>query len=158
MTLEAGEGALLSGDEGTYYIPVAVSGNYADTENNDFIGVTADKLNFTGDAGYHCYILTNKVQNGENVDDADLGFYKVNSTTGNNVRAGSAYLRTPNSGAYAPVFFPLFSNDETTGIEGLKDSKVERLKSGTYYNLSGQRVMNPSKGLYIVNGRKVVMK
>ena len=27
-----------------------------------------------------------------------------------------------------------------------------------YYDLSGRRVMNPTKGLYIVNGRKVIIK
>lgn len=29
---------------------------------------------------------------------------------------------------------------------------------GGGYNLAGQRVAQPTKGLYIVNGRKVVMK
>jgi len=45
--------------------------------------------------------------------------------------------------------------DETiTGVEGLKNSRMERLN--TYYNLAGQRVAQPSKGLYIVDGKKVV--
>jgi hypothetical protein len=30
--------------------------------------------------------------------------------------------------------------------------------SGAVYNLNGQRVTNPAKGLYIVNGKKTVMK
>ena len=29
---------------------------------------------------------------------------------------------------------------------------------GIYYNLAGQRVAQPTKGLYIVNGKKVVIK
>ena len=155
-TLEAGEGALLSGEAGTYYIPVAVSGDYADTEHNDLIGVTADKTNFKGDDGYNCYILANRVQNGESGADAELGFYKVNSTTGNNVRAGSAYLRTATGGAYAPEFFPLFTDSETTGINAVKGEGV--MVYGSAFNLAGQRVANPTKGLYIVNGRKVVLK
>jgi hypothetical protein len=49
----------------------------------------------------------------------------------------------------------LMSGQQTTGIEELKNSKIEELKS---YNLNGQRVMDSSrlpKGIYIVNGRKV---
>ena len=29
---------------------------------------------------------------------------------------------------------------------------------GEFYNLAGQRVAQPTKGLYIVNGKKVVIK
>lgn len=49
--------------------------------------------------------------------------------------------------------------DETTGIEAV-DVNPETVKEGAreYYNLNGQRVMNPSKGLYIVNGKKVIIK
>ena len=45
---------------------------------------------------------------------------------------------------------------ETTGINTLN---VEReMLNGEVYNLAGQRVPNPRKGLYIVNGKKVIMK
>lgn len=33
-----------------------------------------------------------------------------------------------------------------------------QLNVGEFYNLSGQRVQNPTKGLYIVNGKKVIIK
>lgn len=46
--------------------------------------------------------------------------------------------------------------DETTGITSVLDSKV--LNDGKVYNLKGQRVENATKGLYIVNGKKVVIK
>ena len=42
-----------------------------------------------------------------------------------------------------------------TGIEELKNSKVEGLK---YYDLQGRRVVNPTKGMYILNGKKVLAK
>jgi len=35
----------------------------------------------------------------------------------------------------------------------LKNGKIEELK---YYDLNGRRVEHPTKGLYIVNGKKVV--
>ena len=41
----------------------------------------------------------------------------------------------------------------TTGIQMLND---DMQTPATYYNLRGQRVENPGKGLYIVNGKKVV--
>ena len=155
-TLKAGEGALLSGSAGTYYIPVANSAS-ADTEHNDLIGVTgADVTGLKCDASYNYYILTNRIQNGDSGADADFGFYKVNSTSGNNVRVGSAYLRTATGGAYAPEFFPLFTDSETTGINAVKGSEL--MVNGSVYNLNGQRVAQPTKGLYIVNGRKVVIK
>ena len=43
-------------------------------------------------------------------------------------------------------------------IEELKDGKIEELKSKQWYDLNGRRVLRPSKGLYINNGRKVMMK
>ena len=48
-------------------------------------------------------------------------------------------------------------NDETTNVVELKDGRMEELKS--CYNLKGQRVEKPlKKGLYIRNGKKVIIK
>lgn len=44
-----------------------------------------------------------------------------------------------------------------TGINGVQLSSFN-LKSQTVYNLNGQRIVKPVKGLYIVNGKKVVVK
>lgn len=53
----------------------------------------------------------------------------------------------------APVYFSF--DGETTGIG---DVKRETITDDRYYNLGGQRVENPTKGLYIKNGKKVVVK
>ena len=45
---------------------------------------------------------------------------------------------------------------EHTGIEEVK-SKMEDGK-GEYYDLQGREVAQPAKGLYIVNGKKVIIK
>ena len=40
-------------------------------------------------------------------------------------------------------------------------SEIENVRSqkdDIYYDLNGRRVLYPTKGLYIVNGKKVVMK
>ena len=49
-------------------------------------------------------------------------------------------------------------DDETTGISQIENTQPATKTDGAIYNLNGQRVMNPSKGLYIVNGKKVIMK
>lgn len=48
------------------------------------------------------------------------------------------------------------SDGQTTGIETVTPSLVQGKGVQHVYNLSGQRVANPAKGLYIVNGKKVV--
>ena len=50
----------------------------------------------------------------------------------------------------------IFADDETTGIsDGLaKDEGMNK----EIFNLRGQRVAQPTKGLYIVRGKKVVIK
>ena len=46
-------------------------------------------------------------------------------------------------------------DDDVTAIETVKAQNVE---NGQYFNLAGQRVAQPTKGLYIVNGKKVIIK
>ena len=36
--------------------------------------------------------------------------------------------------------------------------KSEEFATAPFYNLNGQRVVQPTKGLYIVNGKKIVVK
>ena len=67
--------------------------------------------------------------------------------------AGKAYLKIAVANA-APLEIDF--DGETTGVNTLN---VERgTLNGEVYNLNGQRVAQPTKGLYIVNGRKVVVK
>ena len=46
-------------------------------------------------------------------------------------------------------------DDQTTAIVSIKDGEV---KNVTYYDLQGRHVEKPTKGIYIVNGKKVVKK
>lgn len=58
--------------------------------------------------------------------------------------------------AASRMFFSLqFGDDETTNIE-LKNGKMDELKS--FFDLNGRKVENPTKGVYIVNGKKVIIK
>ena len=79
-----------------------------------------------------------------------VGFYLLdNSET---VPAGKAYLEV--TGASPTRGFIGFGDDDTTVISNVK-SVVE---DNVYYDLLGRRVDQPSKGLYIHNGKKVVIK
>lgn len=46
-------------------------------------------------------------------------------------------------------------NDDVTGIDNVK---VETSKDNIVYDLQGRRVSQPAKGIYIVNGKKVLVK
>lgn len=41
---------------------------------------------------------------------------------------------------------------------GINDAKATAGKAGDSYNLNGSRVTQPKKGIYVVNGKKVVLK
>ena len=47
--------------------------------------------------------------------------------------------------------------NEPTGIETVANSQEVNANS-KFFNLAGQRVAQPTKGLYIVNGKKVLVK
>ena len=107
-------------------------------EGNSLTGTTAA---MTGAAG-NIYVLNNGTQG--------VGFYKLKST--GTIGANKAYLTY--SGALAPEFFSL--DGGTTGISEIE--KMRNVENETFYDLQGRRVAQPTKGLYIVNGKKVVIK
>ena len=50
---------------------------------------------------------------------------------------------------------PVFETGETTGVANIENPVSA---DGAYYNLNGQQVANPTKGVYIKNGKKVIIK
>ena len=61
---------------------------------------------------------------------------------------------TPASGKASAVFV----DGETTKIGSINANGEINVENGAVYNLAGQRVAHPTKGLYIVNGKKVLIK
>jgi len=98
----------------------------------------------TGDGAAH-YVLGQK--------DSKVGFGLLAADVV--LPATKAYIPAAKFAAAAPFFEIIFSESETTGINAAKTAKQI---DGAAYNLAGQRVAQPQKGLYIVNGKKVVMK
>ena len=126
---------VLKATAGTYYLPIittdpVVSGN---------ILLSSDG-NVEGD-GETIFALGYK--------NSTIGFYVVNDEQ--TVPAGKAYLIV-GSGVRE---YLNFSFDEETGINSIENGK---LTIDNYYDLSGRRVVKPTKGLYIVNGKKVFIK
>ena len=144
--LAANKGVLLetAADENvTLSIPVsAETGTDGSTQLVATTGTRVDKVTVSG---YTNYILTEQ--------DGHVGFYKVNDS-GNGMLANTAYLHVADT--YVPEARAFFwFEDETTGIEAAKASQK---MNDEFFNLAGQRVAQPTKGLYIVNGKKVIMK
>ena len=88
------------------------------------------------------------------VKDGESMVFKQSDGTGN-IAAGKAYFCIRRDQAKpAAARLTLNFDDDATGIESpnvLSDTKE-------YFNLQGQRTAAPQKGLYIVNGKKVIMK
>ena len=112
------------------------------SENNGLIGTFSD---ITAPQGDNFYVLSGN---------------KLYYTTGAevNVGANKAYIdksKIANKGGEAKAFID-FDELEATGIDAVDTAKT--LKGGKFYDLSGREVANPTRGLYIVNGKKVLIK
>ena len=114
------------------YTSTASTGDYTD---NSLLG---SNTAVTQGSGYTYYALAN-LTNG-------LGFYKVGSSV--TIPANKAYIRV--ASGESRDFYGI--DEDTTSVE-LKNGKIEELK---YYDLNGRCVEHPTKGLYIVNDKKVV--
>ena len=66
-----------------------------------------------------------------------------------------AYAKILGVPANAKVTFSFSDDDTTTGILTID---TEKAVDNTYYDLNGQRVTNPQRGIYIQGGRKVIIK
>ena len=106
---------------------------------NGLLNGTYAPSSVVGD-GSTIYVLANK--------SAGVGFYKL--AADQKVPEGKAYLVYAGS---APDFIGI-EGINLTGIETVNAAKT----NNEFFNLAGLRVSQPAKGLYIVNGRKVVMK
>lgn len=125
-------------------IPAIADGDASATAGNKL--VAGDGVAHTWTDGAKHYILyTGNLK-------PKPGFYKANNNT---VAVGKAYLDLTIVST-AREFFG-FTDDETTGINAVENGNVEA-KATVIYNMNGQRVANPTKGLYIVNGKKVIIK
>lgn len=133
-----GTGLLIKKENGgEVTIPVATEG--AETiADNALIGVVASK---TIDAG--SFVL---------MGSPAVGFYKT--TNGFTVGANTAYIAPLPASSVESAREFIAINGEATAIKAVETKQ----QNGEIYNLAGQRVNKAQKGLYIQNGKKVIIK
>ena len=166
------EGVLLKTD-GEYVNAKANETNEltkASSDDNLLVATPAEAKTVTADAGYKLYRLTYK----NATTKEDLGFYLSvdkdnNSSYGTSLKAtpGKAYLQVyeddakdPSSTALARSFV-FGSDNETTGIEGITIIGTDLQRHNTHegiFDLQGRKISTPTKGIYIKNNKKVIIK
>ena len=136
----------------------------ASSDENHLVATPAVAKTVTADAGCKLYRLTyNKAEKKEG-----LGFY-LGVDDGKSLKAtpGKAYLKVseneakdPSSAALARSFV-FGGGNETTGIEGITIMGTDVQRHGTIegiFDLQGRKIVNPTKGIYIKNNKKVIIK
>ena len=140
-----GEGVILYCESaGTYAIPVTEAAA-SDVTGNQMKGVLErTQVVWNPTTGIYNYIL-------------QQGQFNKASVDGGYLKANRAYLQTSFNidEASARSLEIVFEDEETTAIKAIDN---EKLTIDSYYDLSGRKVAQPQKGLYIVNGKKVIIK
>lgn len=133
------QGVVLKASSASITLTPNASASADDYSGNSLVG-TMTSITNPGNA----YVLNYKAATG-------AGFYKLKDD--GTIGANKAYL-VYNGPAFVRGYFGF---DETTGI---KMPIVEDYDDAdaVVYDLQGRRVQNPAKGLYIVNGKKVIIK
>ena len=146
----ANTGVVLKGAAGEYTGTITTT--EAVIENNDLVAATKEIASLAtettvDEVTYKNYIL--------NVVDETPGFYQA---AGKKVAAGKAYLQVlAATVAEAKTLTIVWNDGETTGIEENYEFGTMNSDAATF-DLSGRKVANPAKGLYIKNGKKFIVK
>ena len=109
---------------------------YIQISNAEFVSVSGRNLKFV--VGTDSMAVYNQF----NVDTEALEVGELYTLTG----MGSIYKET----------LQINLIDFTAGANNITSMKADAMKSDAIYNLQGQRMMATKKGLYIINGKKVV--
>lgn len=167
-----GEGVLLKTD-GEYVNAKANEPNVlekASPDENHLVATPAEVQTIKAETGYILYRLTYN----DATNKKGLGFYlgvdeANNSYHGESLKAipGKAYLKVsvneandPSSAALTRSFV-FGGGNETTGIDGITIMGTDVQRHGTIegiFDLQGRKISNPTKGIYIKNNKKVIIK
>ena len=111
--------------------------------------VPGANFSFTGS-----YLATTKIAEGDYFISDDKVYRSVGETT---IAGTRAYIKAHDASANAKIVRLVIGGNEVTAIDGVF---VEKQADDALYNLAGQRVdsAKATKGLYIKNGKKVIIK
>ena len=135
--VNSGEGVVLMSSSPYFLMTSANSPSEVSYEDNDLTG-TSNTIANPGNA----YVLNNK--------SAGVGFYRLSDA--GFITAGKAYLTY--SGTQSRDFMA-WDIDDATAVESLDCGQTD---GGVYYDMQGRRTPKPAKGLYILNGKKVMIR
>lgn len=140
-------GLLLKAEPGTYAVAIVNEGT--DVSDTNLLNPCLEEKTVgetTGCEYGKVFILS--------VHEGQKGFYKSNN--GSVLQAGKSYLYLENP-SEAHLINGFSFDGELTGIaEVADDNKIDG--NTTIYNMSGQRLSVPVKGLNIINGKKIFIK
>ena len=141
------EGVILKAVEGTYYF--TSSATSATLTDNQLKTIPYAQDVAAAATGTN-YVLAKNKSTGKAV------FASIGDKSAS-LSAGMAYLYIPAAGApeLEFIFDGDSTNDNTTGVS---EKMIVNSEDAPVYNLNGQRVARPGKGLYIVNGKKYIVK
>ena len=88
-------------------------------------------------------------------DPAAPGFYLINGESAT-LGAGKAYLHTTGELTEGRLAIVFDEEGDVTGVTSV--AKPQTTNNASFYDLQGRRVAQPTKGLYIMNGKKVIIK
>lgn len=152
--IPANTGVILMADVyGTYNFDISTAAGTAIESGANIITGTVAKTIITPAANTTCYVLAKK--------DEKVGLYRAslnkNDGTGFINNACKAYIPVsvaePQAAKALTMRLGRGSQGGTTSIES---SELNAQGSALIYDLQGRRVLNPTKGMYIVNGKKVL--
>ena len=126
-----------------FYYAIGEKDDQTYTINNNIMhGITVNTKPVSASAADPIYVIQGGIFRKVTNDIASFTIHK-------------AYAKIPGVPANAPVTFSFSDDDTTTGVMTID---AEKPMDNTYYNLNGQRVTNPQRGIYIQGGRKVIIK
>ena len=138
--IKAGEGILFRGDASAKVTITPTTGATA-LDGNDLKGSTASD-GTTADKPTYCYVLSGDT---------------FVSYTGAALVPNKAYFEASTDlSADARAFTITFEDSETTSVADVRGKMAD--VRGEYFDLQGRKVAQPTKGLYIVNGKKVIVR
>lgn len=111
---------------------------------------------FKGQYLSYTYSSDDRLFFGQGTTDGKAGFYML-SATGKTTAIGANKTYYPLTSGAKPNAL-LLSFDDATGIKDIDTDTVFDLKKAIIYDLQGRRIKTPSRGIYIVNGKKLYIK
>ena len=150
-------GLYIGGTPGKYFVKILNGSVEPIEDNNLLIGTGTEKSEYLTSNDNITYYLFGKQNEKES-------FFKVSEDPDKHVQASAhkAYLAIPTGATNAKALVIVRPNDDMVSEDGGFVDGINNIEqngnNAMIYNLNGQRVNNAQKGIYIKNGKKVIIK